>query len=156
MNGSELCVLSYEFNSRTMKISPEQLKCLHTLFSRLGISGDTKLAIISPATITRELSFSEAGALIKRLKEQQNSLNPARHAKAEKMRRKIISMAHEIGWQKPGTALASPKADIKRIDDWCRKFGYLKKALDNYTCEELPQLVTQFEYGPYKHYFFKL
>lgn len=70
---------------------------------------------------------------------------------AEKMRRRIISMAHEMGWHavKDGryilNADGKPKADMKRIDAWCVKYGHGAKKLNKYTYDELPTLVTQFE-----------
>ena len=69
---------------------------------------------------------------------------------ADKMRKKIISMAHEMGWQLPASGLR-PKADMQRIDAWTAKYGYLHKALNSYEYTELPVLVTQFE-SFYKSY----
>jgi hypothetical protein len=63
---------------------------------------------------------------------------------AQRMRRKLISMAHEIGWQLPGG-----KADMPRINQWCEKYGHGHKQLNSYTAKELPTLITQFERGPY-------
>lgn len=128
-------------------ITFEQLKCVNTLISKLGINKDDKAVMVQGftggrATSSKDLYGDEAAGLIKHLK----SLDPT-EAAAEKMRKKIISMAHEMNWHtQPG------KADIKRIDDWCKKFGYLHKSLDNHTYAQLPKLVTQFAEGPYKHY----
>ena len=88
---------------------------------------------------TRDLTNDEADALINHLK----ALEPG-----HKMRRKIIRLAHEMHWHLPGTK----KINMERINGWCQQFGYLHKALNEYTNDELPKLVTQFEQGPYKHY----
>jgi hypothetical protein len=60
--------------------------------------------------------------------------------RTDKMRKKIISQGHEMGWEYPGG-----KIDIDRLNAWCVKFGYLHKALNKYAYAELPALVTQFE-----------
>lgn len=118
------------------------------MVGKLRIDKESKALIISGftnhrATSSKDMFVEEATAMIKHLKE----LDPDEQA-AEKMRKKIISLAHEMGWQVAG----SQKADMKRIDGWCKKFGYKHKNLNNYTYKELPALVTQFENGPYKHY----
>lgn len=85
---------------------------------------------------SRELDDNEMLAAIKEL-EANNLLELD---KANIMRRKIISMAHELAWKTAGG-----KIDMKRIDAWCVKYGYLSKALNKYTLTELPKLVTAFE-----------
>lgn len=59
---------------------------------------------------------------------------------ANKMRRKIIYYAHKMLWELP-----DGKADMKRIDSWCEKFGQFHKALNKHNEAELAKLVTQFE-----------
>lgn len=58
----------------------------------------------------------------------------------DKMKRKIISMAHELRWRN-----ADGKIDMKSLNGWCVKYGYLHKRLDDYSNAELPRLVQQFE-----------
>lgn len=128
-------------------INKDQLICLNTLVSKLHIDKEGKIEMVQGfsggrATSSKDLFSDEAAAMIKHLK----SVDPTEKS-AEKMRKKIISMAHEMGWTS-----APGKADMKRIDQWCTKFGYLKKHLDSYNYNELPKLVTQFEQGPYNHY----
>lgn len=118
-----------------MKRTPGQSIKIHHLINRLGISGD-KVKLVEQFTKNRESSTtelleSEADQLIKHLE----SLNQ----KADKMRKKIISMAHKMRWQIDGT-----KVDIARIDAWCRKYGAPAKGFNDYTYNELPKLVTQF------------
>ena len=124
-------------------ITPKQLQCISILFSKVSIAGESKQIIISGfsngrCTSSKELLKDEAADLISHLK----SLDPD-EKKAEKMRRKIIRMAHEMHWQYEYRG--KNKADMKRIDGWCKTFGYLKKGLDNYTYKELPKLVSQFQ-----------
>ena len=60
--------------------------------------------------------------------------------KMERMRRKVIAIAHQIGWKNPD---GSGKADYKRIDSWMTTYrGCLMNRM-NY--EQLYQAVTQFE-----------
>ncbi|MAX23412.1 MAG: hypothetical protein CMJ19_02815 [Phycisphaeraceae bacterium] len=62
----------------------------------------------------------------------------------EKMRLKIISMARTIGWE------AAQRADMDRINNWCEKYGQYKKPLNDHTYNELTNLVSQFQHGPFK------
>ena len=126
-------------------INKPQLIALNTLVSKLNIDKESKAMMVEGfsggrCTSSKDLYSSEANAIIKHLK----SLDPE-EPKADKMRKKIIMLAHEMGWKKEG------KADIERINGWCLKFGYLKKPLDRHTYKELPKLVTQFE-GVYSHF----
>ena len=123
----------------TKSITPAQLICLNTLISKRGIDKDTKAMMVAGFSANRcvsskELTFNEATDMIKHLQ----TLQP-HQAQAEKMRNKIIYYAHEMNWRKNG------KADMPRIDEWCKKFGYLHKALDQYEYNELPKLVSQIE-----------
>jgi len=87
-----------------------------------------------------------------------------------KMIRKLFAMAHEIGWIKSRMTLEGSVAatkpttteynlqtrkDYTTLHSWINKYGYLKKPLNNYTYKELPKLVSQFEFGPYKDYLSK-
>ena len=130
-------------------LNKAQLIAINTLISKLGISPEQKKTMVSGftggrSTSTRDLLKSEAVGLISHLK----SLDPD-EKKAERMRRKIISLAHELHWHKSGTT----SIDMLKVDGWCKKYSYLKKALNSYTLQELPKLVTQFQLGPYRQFF---
>lgn len=88
------------------------------------------------ATSSKDLYTAEAAAMITHLKAQDPD-----EISAERQRRKIISLAHEAGYRVPGTK----KVDMKRLDEWCKKYGHGHKSLNNYTLKELPALVTQFQ-----------
>jgi len=131
------------------QINPGQLKALNTLVGKLGIDKESKAVMVEGfsngrCTSSKELFMNEAADMIKHLK----SLDPE-ESKAEKMRRKIISLAHEMGWK------VDNKADMKRIDNWCTVYGHGKKKLNSYTYKELPTLVSQFE-GVYRHFLYKI
>jgi len=129
------------------QITPQQLKCANTLVSQLGIDKEAKGVMIMGFTggrsdSSKELTYNEAAAFIKHLK----GLDPNK-AGAEKMRNKILYYAHEMGWHIKGTT----KIDMQRVDNWCLTKGYIKRKLDNYSYEELPKLVSQFE-AVYKYF----
>lgn len=87
-----------------------------------------------------EMSNAEADHLIASLRATQRNDKTKAEASAERMRRNIIAMAHEMFWKLP-----NGKADMQRINGWCANFGYLHKPFNDYTLEELPMLVTQFK-----------
>ncbi|RYG33499.1 MAG: hypothetical protein EOO01_33165 [Chitinophagaceae bacterium] len=125
-----------------MSITKQQNSILHGLLSANRLM-DQKETLVQTFTAGRsksskDLTFQEAGELITHLKAIDSG---------HKMRRKIIKLAHEMGWKQPGG-----KIDLHAIDTWCLTYGFGKKRLNQYTNQELPKLVTQFENGPYKHY----
>lgn len=121
-------------------ITPGQLRCIKTLMGKLKLQAQ-KDDIVAGFTMQRsthvsQMHLPEAIDLIKYLKAQDPE-----EIKAEVMRRKIMWMAHEIGYELPSTH----KIDMKRLDGWCVEKGYLHKKLNQYRYAELPLLVTQFE-----------
>jgi hypothetical protein len=60
---------------------------------------------------------------------------------AERQRRYIMAMAHQMHWHRPGTR----KVDMGRIDNWCIQYSGLAKPLDEIDDACLPSLVTQFK-----------
>jgi hypothetical protein len=120
--------------------SVNQIKCINSLLSKLHLrERKTELVLGSSGgrtQSTKELTLDEAKALISYLKS-----NDPEELKAEVMRKKMISLAHEMNWHLPGTN----KVDMKRLDGWCKSFSSLKKSLNNHTYKELPALITQFQ-----------
>ena len=136
-------------------ITENQLRAIHTLMGKFGITDKKdKESIIESfsgkrTTSSKELSFNEAGALIEHFQSMDQS-----ERRSTKMRNKILMMAHEMGWElpaKPSIPGYEPgikpknKVDLARVNNWCVKFGHAHKPLDQYTYEELPKLVSQFE-----------
>jgi hypothetical protein len=120
--------------------NPAQIKAIYSLLGKHGLR-DEKKSIVSAFTAEKTtsvsaMSFSQAAALIAHLK----GLDPTDRA-TDRMKNKIISMAHELGWRKPGTT----DVDMDHVNNWMKSFSYLKKPLDDYKHNELPKLVTQFE-----------
>lgn len=115
--------------------------------SRLNLGKDTKEELIHLHTDGRttrisELNFDEATKVIKAL----TTGTVQYESPSSKMRRKILSMAHEMNWE-----LESGEIDMKRVNNWCINYGYLGKPLDQYSERELPQLVSAFENMYLKH-----
>lgn len=86
-------------------------------------------------------SYQEADKLIKSLRGTQKQVTPE-----DKMKKKIISMAMTIGW-----VLKNGKIDMVRLNTWCVHKGMYKLSLDMHDPEQLPYLVSQFQYGPFQH-----
>lgn len=130
----------------TKAITPQQLKCISTLIARRGIAADDKKVMVAGFSnqrchSSRLLYYHEAFALIKHLQ----TLQP-HQAAAAKMRNKILYYAHEMNWEN-----APGHVDMQRVDNWCIKFSYLHKKLNQYEYQELPRLISQMQ-QVYKHY----
>ena len=67
----------------------------------------------------------------------------------DKMRKKIICIAHQMNWQING------KADMVRINQWCTNCGPYNKPLNKHSVKELGILVSIFD-KVYKHYINKI
>ena len=105
-------------------------------------------------TSVAALLFAEADSLIKGLQKETSFKKEVNKADpCHKMRGKILSHAHELGWHKKDSngnmirdpTTNKPKIDFDRVNEWCTKYGYLKKKLDKYTYAELPKMVGQFK-----------
>ena len=130
-------------------MNPALNKQLHGLLTQTGLK-EQKAALVNSFTGNRsdsstDLTNEEAKQMIAYLNTKATEHGEA----ANKMRRKIISLAHEMHWHLSGTQ----KIDMQRVNDWCLKFSYLKKELNKYTYTELTKLVTQFTavYNSYLH-----
>lgn len=122
-----------------MKITYNQNKILHALLNKTGLTEFKRELVYSYSNnrteSSKELLIDEATALINYLKKQ----NPET-VQAEKMRRKIIAMAHKMRWE-----TEEGKVNMKSVNNWCINKSYLKKPLMEYSLQELPKLVSQFE-----------
>jgi hypothetical protein len=117
-----------------------QNKQLYGLFNTLRIDEETKLALVAEYSAGRtfkssELEVMECKILISFLQKQVTTKDAA-----NTMRRKMLSIAYQLGW-----TMEHGKLDLARVNNWCVKYGYMHKPLNDYTVKELPQLITQFE-----------
>ena len=121
-------------------MNPELNKQLHGLLKQTGLNPQ-KATLVNAYTAgrsesSRDLTNFEAEEMIKYLNLTANNNVEA----SQKMRRKIISMAHEMHWHLGSTQ----KIDMERLNTWCKVFGFGKKVLNQYTYLELPKLVSVF------------
>ncbi|MFT4062547.1 MAG: hypothetical protein QM642_09360 [Edaphocola sp.] len=139
-------------------ITKPQIGLLHTLlhkYARLrGYAMDAAekadMALIQTngrTDTTTGLTQAEARTWIAEL---QTITRTPEDGSAERQRRHIIAMAHEMGWQQPGG-----KIDMAHLNSWVASRGYLNRThrtLNQYTQKELPRLVTQFKkvHGDFK------
>lgn len=70
----------------------------------------------------------------------QPSNNPL-YERSNQMRRKIIALFHKMGYKLDGT----DKINLKRVNDWCVKYGHKHVELNAYDYSELCLLLTQVE-----------
>jgi hypothetical protein len=129
--------------TETTYADKKKLASIGALCTRLYIDKEAKKVMVAGFTNGRAESSkyllpAEADAMINHLG---RLLPKTNDDVSQKMRRKIISMAHELHWHLPGTS----KADMQRINNWCCKYGQYKKELDKHTYKELVNLVGQFE-----------
>jgi hypothetical protein len=140
---------------RTLK----QNERLHALLNEAGLL-DEKAALAKQFSNGRtdrssQLFTTECAGLIEHLEASLGlaaiAPTPEQEEQAEKMRRKILSLAHEMRWQLPGTS----KVDMGRVNDWCQTYTKTKKHFNHYTHVELVALVSQFKIV-YKKYLTEL
>jgi hypothetical protein len=136
-----------------MKRTLHQNSQLHALVTKLKISAEQKEELVYQFTrgkhiSSAQMSVDECQTLINSLKHISRTLFPAiakpRGMKdaENKMRRKILSICHEMNWKK------NNNLDWERINGFILKSGHLNKenkTLNDYTATELPLLITQFE-----------
>ncbi|WP_437918426.1 hypothetical protein [Sphingobacterium sp. LRF_L2] len=132
---------------KTTPSSAKQNAMIGYQINRLGLDTETKEELIylytdGRTTRIRDLHSNEASQVIQALTTGRAYVV----TKSQKMRRKILSMAHEMGWK-----LDNGKIDMDSVNRWCIGYGYLSKPLDEYREHELPDLVTAFTKMYLKH-----
>ena len=151
------------------EITKDQIKIIHTLLSKTGLQ-EQKRSMISDVSYgrtesTTKLTYQEAAELIGYL--QKGSREDGKTGRQEvdqkiiRMRKKFFAMCFEIGWIVDKQVIDDNgklvmKKDYETVNKWLLKFGYLHQELNKYTNKELPKLLSQFEFGPYKQYMEKL
>ncbi len=138
-----------------MNATKDQIRAINAIIAKAG-QMENKAAIVFEATGGRtthssELTAQEAQGVLQSLNRQTSGLNPSL-----RMINKLFAMANEIGYI-PITCMVTHKGIVRKkeyshLHAWVEKYGYLKKPLKEYSHAELPTLVSQFEFGPYKDY----
>ena len=123
-----------------MQITKQQITIIQTIISANKLAA-YKDAIIASAsnnrtTSTKELTKAEAAMIIKSLQEKYPYQPPP--DPLHKMRGRILSICHTLGWHKQGR-----KLDYDRINQFCEK--NLKKRLDKLDKLELQKMIYIFE-----------
>lgn len=124
----------------TRTISPKQIQLIATLLRKSDM-WDSKKQVVkmysrNQTESLRELTNGEANDLIQHLN---SLLSQPGVEKLNRMRHKIFAIAREMHW------VRNSKPDYERINNWCVKYGFLHKPLNEYKEKELPTLVSQFE-----------
>ena len=116
-------------------MTQKQLKFVSNLISREGLSfqeNDIALQFSNGRTDNLEdLTHSETQNLINEFKER---------TPKDKMKGKILSMAHEMRWELP-----NGKVDFNRLNAWCKKHTPYHKQFDDLQESELTTVVSIFE-----------
>lgn len=113
------------------------MAALHAQLNKLGMM-EQKADIICEFTngrtrSARELFDNELENLVGQL------ANAPVKLPGDRMRKSIISMAHELGWRKAG------RIDMQAVNNWCVTRGKFHKPLNDHSLSELVELVTQFK-----------
>lgn len=156
-----------------MNASKEKIKAINAILVKTG-QMENKAAIVSNATNNRtshssQLLMHEADALLSALQ----SSSKTKKKPSQKMVNKLFAMAHEMGWVTESVVVRQElnpeltpegaplpgsnyrlktKKDYSRVYNWVLKYGWKQKPLSEYTYEELPKLISIFEYKVYKPY----
>lgn len=125
--------------------TPEQNKKFWIHFSRLSLHRGhrTQLALRfsgGRTGRTSELRYEEAEQLIAYLASQLPDLKTRSGRKADRMRKKILSIAYQLGWED-----LHGKVDFLKLNRWLRQYGVHHKALNDLSERELVDTITQME-----------
>ncbi|WKN42204.1 hypothetical protein [Tunicatimonas pelagia] len=123
----------------------EQNRKLHLLLQDLGLMDEKPSLALEfsrgRTERTSQLSQQECRLLIDHL--DQFASKTVRSA--EIMRRKVFVYCYALGWISPARSPQDHAFNRTVIDNFLLKRGYRKKRLHEYTYEELPKLLNQFE-----------
>lgn len=127
---------------KAIMLDKKYIISLRAALAKQGIDEEGKSELVLSATDNRtssirEMKTVEAIAMLRALNGQQDDYQPD---KKLKMKRKILAYCHEMGWE-----LGTGAVDMRRVNDYCLKKGYLNKPFNGYAVGELPKLVQQFQ-----------
>lgn len=129
-----------------------QSNLLHKLLNETGLTKNKPEMVYSftegRTHSTAEMSYYECQAMIDHLRAKHSLTDDGQ--RANNMRRKIISICHQLGWyEKKDDKLilkdGKPVIDMVRINEWCIKYSHQHKGLNAHSVMDLRVLVTQFE-----------
>jgi len=124
-----------------MKSNKQQKQRLWASCKARGLSNDIIRDMIANETDGRtERSSEMSNVEIEHLIEH---VNRSSETKKNRMRKKLISLAHKLDWQKVKDGKVV--ADMDRINNWCINYGMFHKKLQAHSYKELCKVVSQFE-----------
>ncbi|MBS4057780.1 MAG: hypothetical protein KGZ82_10730 [Bacteroidales bacterium] len=125
------------------------IRCFHAALAKRGIM-DMKPLLVSQASDGRtehcgELTLDEMQRLL-RLASPGSQVQVSVDVEAgNRMRRRILSLCYTIGWTSYSATQRRAVVDMARLDEWMVSYSYGHKPMQDYTIDELPRLVSQFE-----------
>ncbi|MCO5253384.1 MAG: hypothetical protein M9892_03350 [Bacteroidetes bacterium] len=140
-----------------MTITTQQIIKFHALLRNLNLEEDDKRALIADYTggrsdRTNDMTFAEAKEMISFLAKQAGEAptrSVAERSQSDKMRKKIIAIAYQLGWTKP-----NGKIDMDRLNSFIVSrpvTDYPITQLNDIQYKDLPKLINQFEQILTKH-----
>lgn len=151
-----------------MKRTNEQSIQLFALLKQAGLT-EERGALVKQFTNERtesskELTDEECYALINYLRETLGQIplqmkgrtHQGTAKKCDTMRKAMLNLGYNMRFdQKPTPEVTRDKLELATIyrsrvnvywvNQWCLKYSYLKKGLNQYSYEEMPRLIKQFE-----------
>lgn len=134
------------------RITPAQLKKLHTMFSKLGMDAEEYHAMVAHITdnrtsCTKDLTFGEANYMISYLSGCK-SLKTDDSRKYQEDRIKVIGQIYHLSFL-IGMCYGDSPEDIEMncavINKFCRERGTVKKEVNQMNLKELNRTKRQFE-----------
>src|SRR5690554_190035 len=86
----------------------------------------------------KELTPHEYKILVNGLVQVKGNIWSEKEQRKDRQRKKIIANLRKLGY-----TLDDGRSDMRRIEEWVIKYGYLHKPMNSYDENELPMLVTQ-------------
>jgi hypothetical protein len=147
MDNEQLIIINHQI----MTITTQQIIKFHALLRNLNLEEDDKRALIADYTggrsdRTNDMTFAEAKEMISFLAKQAGEAptrSVAERSQSDKMRKKIIAIAYQLGWTLPNEGI-----DLSKIDKFITKYPICDRkinTLNDYTYKELPKVVSQFQ-----------
>lgn len=144
----------------SIRITPAQIVKFHVLLHNLRLDEEAKREIIYNFTNgrsnrTNDMHFNEARDMIDFLAKQAGEqpspqiAHERRRVSEDKMRKKVIAIAYQLGWTKP-----NGKIDMDRLNKFIASrpiADYPIKQLNDIKYKDLPKLINQFEQLLTKH-----
>lgn len=132
------------------KITPQQIKALHTQFRRMGFNDEDRHGFISQFTegrtdSTAGLTKEEAGLLLTRLNREETDRI---RKEARSLVKQIFSLSFRISFLNKDFSNDTPEdfeMNKAKINQFCRSRSKFRKPITEMTLEELKEVKRQFE-----------